>query len=382
MKTSVPLLVSLCLVVASSRAQYSSSKTNRVEVSGYIKDLQWMRMEHQPALSTYTQLLHQRLNTLWRIGQGWSARAEFRTRYFYGSDVERQPSFAEALEREQEGEKLFLQPVVRDESVLHINTERLYLEYSNEVMNLRAGRQRINWGMNSSWNPNDIFNTYNLLDFDYEERPGRDAVRWQYIIDEQTGVECALASGKSRPTGAMKLHTHLKTYDLQLLAGIYDGRASIGFGWAGNISEVGFKGEAQWYNGTMLRDQSLNISTEFDYMTSSGWYLLLSGLYNRNGKNSPLPATAFASIGLQPENPMPGRWNVLGSVSKDIHPFIGFTVSLIYAPGVALTALSSSLRFSYIDNLDFDLIVQAFSWQEADHQRFSETLFFRARYSF
>ena len=382
MKTFLPLFLSLCLFVASTEAQYSSSQKARVQVSGYIKDLQWLRIEHQPSMSTYTHLLHQRLNTHWRIGKGWSARAELRTRFFYGSDVERQPSFAETLSREQEGEKLFLQPVIQDESVLHINTERLYLDYSNAVMNFRAGRQRINWGMNNSWNPNDIFNTYNLLDFDYEERPGRDAVRWQYSIDEQTGVECALASGKSRPTGAMKLHTHLRTYDLQLLAGIYDGRASIGFGWAGNIHEVGFKGEAQWYNGTMLRDQSLNISTEFDYMTSSGWYFLLSGLYNRNGKNSPLPATAFASIGIQPENPMPGRWNVLGSVAKEINPFIGFTVSFIHAPGVQLSAFTPSVRFSYIDNLDFDLIVQAFSWQEADHQRFSETLFFRARYSF
>lgn len=28
-----------------------------------------------------------------------------------------------------------------------------------------------------AWNPNDWFNTYNYFDFDYEERPGTDAIR-------------------------------------------------------------------------------------------------------------------------------------------------------------------------------------------------------------
>ena len=58
--------------------------------------------------------------------------------------------------------------------VLHTNVERLYIDYKGDDWNVRLGRQRINWGITTTWNPNDIFNTYNFLDFDYEERPGVD----------------------------------------------------------------------------------------------------------------------------------------------------------------------------------------------------------------
>ena len=33
--------------------------------------------------------------------------------------------------------------------------------------------------MNLVWNPNDLFNAFSFVDFDYEERPGSDALRIQ-----------------------------------------------------------------------------------------------------------------------------------------------------------------------------------------------------------
>ena len=51
-------------------------------------------------------------------------------------------------------------------------------------MGLRIGRQRINWGVNLAWNPNDLFNAYSLIDFDYQERPGSDAIRFQYYMGD------------------------------------------------------------------------------------------------------------------------------------------------------------------------------------------------------
>jgi hypothetical protein len=55
-----------------------------------------------------------------------------------------------------------------------------YLDYTAGKWQFRVGRQRINWGVNLVWNPNDVFNSFSYFDFDYEERPGSDAVRVQY----------------------------------------------------------------------------------------------------------------------------------------------------------------------------------------------------------
>ena len=52
--------------------------------------------------------------------------------------------------------------------------------------------------MNLAWNPNDIFNTYNLLDFDYEERPGSDAIRIQYYLGDFSKIEVAAKKGSSK----------------------------------------------------------------------------------------------------------------------------------------------------------------------------------------
>jgi hypothetical protein len=76
--------------------------------------------------------------------------------------------------------------------------DRIWLEYHREKWHARAGRQRINWGMGTTWNPNDLFNTYNFLDFDYEERPAVDAIKVQYLTGLMDHVEVAASFSKRR----------------------------------------------------------------------------------------------------------------------------------------------------------------------------------------
>ena len=62
---------------------------------------------------------------------------------------------------------------------------------------MRIGRQRINWGVNLAWNPNDLFNAYSLIDFDYQERSGVDAIRFQYYTGEMSSIEFAIQPGEN-----------------------------------------------------------------------------------------------------------------------------------------------------------------------------------------
>ena len=51
------------------------------------------------------------------------------------------------------------------------------------------GKQRINWGIQNFWNSHDLFNQLNIFDFDYIERPGNDAIRIQYYLNNFNSFE-------------------------------------------------------------------------------------------------------------------------------------------------------------------------------------------------
>ena len=75
---------------------------------------------------------------------------------------------------------------------LNTTIDRLWVDFNYGKLQVRAGRQRINWGQTLIWNPNDIFNAYSFFDFDYIERPGSDAVRVQYYPGSSSSVEAAV----------------------------------------------------------------------------------------------------------------------------------------------------------------------------------------------
>lgn len=64
--------------------------------------------------------------------------------------------------------------------ILRTMIDRLWIDWAYKKWELRAGRQRINWGKTSVWNPNDLFNTFNYANFDYEEQAGSDAIKLSY----------------------------------------------------------------------------------------------------------------------------------------------------------------------------------------------------------
>jgi len=55
--------------------------------------------------------------------------------------------------------------------------DRLYADWIVKEWEVVFGRQRIAWGTCLVWNPTDLFNPFDILDFDYEERPGADALQ-------------------------------------------------------------------------------------------------------------------------------------------------------------------------------------------------------------
>lgn len=358
------LLITANLLCMASQAQDSMSFPGQLVVRGYVKDMQVLNFNKGFNRLISSNLIHNRINVKWKPLRNTTVVTELRNRVFWGDEVKLTPGFVDMLQNQNE--KLNMQKAWVSDSgfVVHTNVERLYFDYNSSKVNIRIGRQRINWGMTTTWNPNDIFNTYNFLDFDYEERPGADGGKFQYRFKNSINVEVAYANtGKDNNNAnivAAKFFMNKWNYDMQIISGLYKDHATVGYGWAGSIKDVGFKGEVQYFFRNLDSGSHFNLTLEGDYMFKKGWYLNTGVLLNTNGLDKPV--TAWEAIGLRisPEQLMPTKWNLIVTTSKEINPLFSASASILYAPGTNLLIILPSLQYSIMENLALNFFWQSF----------------------
>lgn len=339
-----------------------STAERKLKIGGYIKDMQSFLWDKDFRHLTSGDLLHNRINLRWKPALSLTGAFEVRNRAFWGEQVALTPDFAAQLRNPGELVDLSKVWASRSNFVLHSNIERLWLEWRRQKWELRAGRQRINWGITTLWNPNDIFNTYNFLDFDYEERPGADAVKAAYHLNSFSGAEMAIAASDEhhKSVGAMRIFTNRWNYDFQLISGWYKSGFIAGTGWAGSIKEAGFKGELMYFAPEGDSAGLLNLTMEWDYMFKKGWYVNAGGLLNTQGLNRPVPDWSKMNFNLSARNILPVKWAGAITTSKEITPLFSANFSVIYAPGVRLVLLLPGLKYNLATNLDVDLVWQSF----------------------
>ena len=353
------ILVTILVLVPIFLYGQDSTKPSPFIFKGYLKEMGQFILPNDPIPFQYTNLVHNRLNLKYKPEGSFSAAVEIRNRYFLGDAVENDPNFTKNLMNPQDLVNMNVVWYQSNSAVLHTNVERLWAEYKLRKLTVRAGRQRINWGMANIWNPNDIFNSYNVLDFDYEERAGADAVKMQYQINDLSGVEAAIANGPyGSATVAAKYSLNRDEYDWQVLAGTYARRFTAGLGWSGNLGKAGFKGETQMY---YKRDSFVvNVSAEVDYITEKGWYFNAGFLYNQQGIYSDIDDWNDFKFSNTPDNLMPTRWNILAGSSKAFTPLFTGNLMVIYAPGTNMLILFPSMSYNLMTNLDLDVFWQSF----------------------
>lgn len=363
-------------------AQDSTLDKSKLELSGYFKDLVWLHVQNGSSGIRATQLLHNRMNLKWTPSAKAYVKFEWRNRVFYGSDAQQLQGRSGLLRNNGESINLSTVWYSRGNFIFHSNVERLYIHYQHAKGNLRIGRQRINWGMANTWNPNDLFNTYNFLDFDFEERPGSDAVKAQFLVNDLSNVEFAVAATNKHPIVAVKYATNVNEYDIQGILGYYQQALTAGIGWAGHLSSVGFKGESQFYFDRSTTFSRVNISVEADYMFKNGWYASTAVLYNQRGRNYPLLLGEQVNFYGSPRNLMPFRWNMLVNLSKSFTPLFNGTLHFIVVPGAKLVILNPSLGYSVSDNLSASIFLQSFFSTSSGISALSHTIFFRLKLNF
>lgn len=215
-------------------AQDEKEHAKWIEWNGYIKDLQTVSFINRADSLTSVNLLHNRINLKINLTGKISGRLEIRNRIFYGDQLNKVNDFDNVISQYNGIFDLSKLWVNEKTIVAHSVIDRMLLQYSADKWDIKVGRQRINWGIHTIWNPNDIFNAYNFLDFDYEERPGSDAIRIQHYSKNNSSLELACKPGNhnNETIAAILYKFNKKSYDIQLLGGIPTGYfTGCGLGW-------------------------------------------------------------------------------------------------------------------------------------------------------
>ncbi|MBI3482512.1 MAG: hypothetical protein HY015_05985 [Bacteroidetes bacterium] len=363
--------------------------STRIDFSGYVKNLQTLSFTDNVDSILLTNLIHNRINFSLQKGKHFFFNAGLRNLIFTGDQVKYTPRFNKTLSHDN-GYLDLTNGWAQTNSLLFVSTfDRLNIGWNFKNGSVQVGRQRINWGINPFWNPNDIFNTFNFLNFDYTERPGIDAARVSFNFKSQSNLEIAIAPAKNDSSiiGAIKYGFNKWGYDFQLLAGNYRTDIVGGFGFAGNIKEAGWKSEVTYFQPRKNNYEStgsISVSSGIDYGFRNGWYLNGSFLYNSAASNQLYAIAQLTSFQITPKTLMPSRLNFLVQAVKTFTPLFIGNFSILYSPKVNLLAILPYLSYSIRENWDLDLVIQSFFAKNAngDFSTLGNSVNLRLKWSF
>jgi hypothetical protein len=355
------------MLLYSNIAAQDSLKTKRafsdvVDFNGYLKFMQSSAFSNDYLLTS--SLIHNRLNFKIYANDKFTFKADFRNRMTWGNYVKEVPGFSEGFTADNGLVDLSFTWVNDSSFIFNTTIDRLWAEYHTGKLAVKVGRQRINWGINYVWNPNDLFNAYNYFDFDYEERPGTDAVRIQYFTSGMSAIDIGInpATEAENAVYAAQYRFNIKTYDLQIIGGYFHERITGGGGFAGNLWNSAIKGEMTYFGANDTADASFSAAFDYQYGFKNGINLLFSYLYNSAGSNSFTTNGQTSIFFAEPaaNNLMPSKNTLFGDISYTFNPLFTGDLGSMYTFGFDIVYIMPNLTFSLMENLDLNLLAQLF----------------------
>lgn len=382
------IIITLFLLAFNSKSQKTVFKN--MELNGYVKYMNTVLFNDVDSIWLVDNLIHNRLNFKWYMNDHLTLSVEARNRFMYGDLNKMIPGYANMIERDDGFLDFLTTNIVEGKSfLLNTSVDRAYFEYNKKSFTATIGRQRINWGQSFAWNPNDIFNVYSFFDFDYEERPGSDALRIQYYPDYTSVAEVAVKIDKDNNITAAGLYRFNKWgYDIQMMGGVADSSDYVlGAGWSGNIKNAGFNGEISYFHPQdHFSDTSgiVLLTAGTNYMFDNSLYLQFEGIYN--GYFEEFNISSFNDLYFMPMSVKTmsySKFSWFGQVSYPIHPLLNGTLAAMYFPSLGNGYfLMPSVFYSAGNNFDCSLYAQRFEGKFGGQYDKMTLLFLRFRYSF
>jgi hypothetical protein len=361
------LLVAFGLTVAVNG--YASDKeAATVSFGGYVSVMPSVIWLDMPQSIYWQGPMHNRLNLSLGFARYFTAEASLRTRFVSGSNLLVNPgemSFDKGWA--DLAWNIFSGTGNRISTLLNTSFDRLNVTFEKDRWQVKVGRQRINWGQNFVWNPNDIFNTYSFFDFDYPERPGCDALRITFFGSATASSELAVAVNRyGKATAAFMRHFNWRNVDFQIIAGEQtQSDLVLGGALTGDVKGVSLRGEFSVFQPIEnFADAVTTVaaSAGLDYMFSNSLMLQAEALYNNVSQTTGGgDIMTLASTGrLSAKMLSICDWSLFAQASYPFTPRFNGAVSTMYFVEAKAFYSGFSLDFSLLDNLDMSLLAQYF----------------------
>jgi len=392
-------LLLLCLIISGIFANAQSKFTIDGRIEGmpvYWKlkgdDLSMIGLNSEK-LYSYSSL-NNRLNLNWFASEKIHFQMGIRTSYVFGDLVYELNSKLDGLYNKMYTEDPGWMNLTHGwhqdtNGVLFSNIDRLFFQYNGDKISLTIGRQRINWGINMVWQPNDIFNSFNYLDFNYPERPGSDAIRIQYFTGMTSSLEFAYKiDGKNQSTYAAKYAFNHRNYDFQFMGGMMNDEYWVGgLGFSGNIGGAGLNGEAAYYFPKSDRpdlEASLIASLGANYMFKNSLFINVGGLLNSAGSTEKVSRSMFTMMeNISALDYTKSLSALFASASYPITPLVNLDISGMMNPFDGSFYIGPSLNFSLTENVSLYFIAQTFWGEEGtEYGDIGQMYFSRLQWNF
>ena len=382
-KTFIFLLFSLLL-------SFSIFAQDNLSLKGYIKGMTAMQTMGNVEDWSIENTLHNRFDFNWYINEKLTFTVGLRNRIISGDNISQIPDYRDYVSHDNAYFDLSLTWANEKSWIGLSQLDRLNIDYSIGNFQITLGRQRINWGQSFVWNPNDLFNTYSYFDFDYEEKPGSDAIRMQYYMGESSKIELSASlNADKKITSAMLYRFNTNGYDIQFLGGIFSERDYvIGGGWSGSIGGGGFNGELTYYrtikNFSDYRGKIL-ATLHYDYTFKNTLNLQFETLYNGFGAkeiNRGLEDILFTDLG--PVNLFPTKVAFFAGIGYDLSPLIRANLSGMYGPNGNFIYAGPTIMYAMSETLELAAIGQYFSVENKIESLINDgnSIFVRLKWSF
>jgi len=356
---------------------------------GYLSNMQSVMFERIDGQWTLDDLTHNRLNFKAGYGTHVNAAVEVRNRFLFGETVKYFPGYDELIGKDPGWADLSWNLVSDTSFILNTSIDRAYIDLNFGKFQATIGRQRINWGMNYVWNPNDIFNAYSFFDFDYVERPGSDAIRLQYYFTPSAHLELA---GKLNSDEKMSLaglfRFSLGGFDYQILGGVMDEEEYvIGAGFSGYAGPVSLNAEIPYLEpkeDQPMLTSALIAGAGISYLTPFQLNIQAEYLYNQAAEQININTFAdfyYRNLTIRDLSLAPHTF--FANLSYPVTPLFNTGLAAMYFPKLRGFFAGPSLDLSLRDDLDLSFILQYFSVELQENQEQKATLgFLRLKWNF
>lgn len=314
-----------------------SNSQSIFEYKGYLQNTQTVWAPEQIDSWILSGSVLNRFDFFLYPTSAWTVNLGVRNLIDYGQMIQLTPGYVDFVTKDDGYFNLTKKWTDGTSYLFYTNIDRLNIFYSGENIELQVGRQRINWGVNLVWTPNDIFNSASYLNFDYAEMPGSDAGRAQYYFGYATSLELVYKIDYNEEvTSALMFKFNEWDYDFQFFTGAMMEDYVVGGGWSGNISSANFSGEV-----TYFKDRENFADTTGQLVSSLGLtytfpndiYLHGEFLYNSTGKLGKAGGTSnLFKNQYNAKNLSPARYSLFGDISYQITPLITADLSSIFNP--------------------------------------------------